>query len=124
MTKFEAVGAELIRRKAPLRLQGTVSAYQRSEAIYSILRSWGASEDVCLAGMLRASDSDHLVMDSNADQRETARSLVGAYAERLIYLFSRIDVEDLAALRAAGGVELHAAAGLKAADNPSRSEAD
>ena len=119
MTKFEAVAAELIRRKVPLRLQGPVSAYQRAEAIYSILKSWGASEDVCLAGMLRASDLDDL-----ADQRETARSLVGAYAERLIYLFSRIDVEELAALRAAGGAELHAAAGLEAVDNPSRSEAD
>jgi hypothetical protein len=124
MSKFDAVAAELMRRKAPLRLQGSVSAYQRSEAVYAILRSWGASDDVALAGMLRASGSEDPAVDSTANQHQIMRSLVGAYAERLDYLFSGIDVEDLVAIRAEKGAESRVAAGAEAGDRPSRLEAD
>lgn len=82
---------------------------QHLQGTWRLLEHWGCEEHVCLAGMF------HSIYGTNAfhtaclpqERRETLRSLIGASAERLVFLFASTE-RPAAFLHALAGEALQA----------------
>ncbi|HEX7080648.1 MAG TPA: hypothetical protein VF329_06515 [Gammaproteobacteria bacterium] len=63
------------------------------EGTYQLLRLWGNSEPICLAGLYHAvygtDDFPHMLI--GLESREQVRELIGEMAERLVYIYGACD---------------------------------
>ena len=63
------------------------------EATYNLLKEWGNSEAICLAGLFHSiyGTKDYLVSSAGFSKREYIRQIIGNPAEEWVYLFCVTD---------------------------------
>jgi aspartate beta-hydroxylase len=102
--------SELERRGAARLRHGRASFAHHLRGTYNLLTRWRQPARVCLAGLLHSAYSTDRFSPGlfRRDERTRVSELIGATAERLVYLFCSVGREELfAAVRQASGpVEL------------------
>jgi len=91
------VSESLLRRRADIVLHGHSTLYQHLIATFTILEAWGMSEEVCLAGLVHSAYSTDRFRTRlfTHGERAVVEQMVGTEAEKLAFLFSQVQRDDL-----------------------------